>query len=137
MQNTSKFHIGLHVSDINKTIAFYELLFNQAPSKIKTDYAKFELEDPGLVISFSQTGEVQTGFGHMGIRVNSSKEVKVRKSKLEQFINIDLEEKNTICCYAKQDKFWISDPDGYQWEVYYFIEDDNQPLKNSELQTCC
>jgi len=138
MENKSKFHIGLHVSNIEETSAFYSVLFNKPPLKQKSDYVKFELDDPDLVISFSESKDAnQTNFGHMGIRVASSEEVTSIKKSLEALIKIDLEEKNTNCCYARQDKFWVSDPDGYRWEVYHFIKDAQPGDQQQELMGCC
>ena len=137
-----KFHIGLNVTDIQQTVSFYEKLFGAKPVKVEKDYAKFELENPGLVISFIQSENVSSQFGHMGIRVNSQEELKQRKKEVEAQIEIQLEEENTSCCYAIQNKFWVSDPDGYEWEVYHFINDDNkikdeQPKDSKVLVGCC
>ena len=137
-----KFHIGLNVTDIQQTVSFYEKLFGAKPVKVEKDYAKFELENPGLVISFIQSENVSSQFGHMGIRVNSQEELIQRKKEVEPQIEIQLEEENTSCCYAIQNKFWVSDPDGYEWEVYHFINDDNkikdeQPKDSKVLVGCC
>ncbi|MEQ9468851.1 MAG: ArsI/CadI family heavy metal resistance metalloenzyme [Ekhidna sp.] len=139
-----KFHVGLNVSDIEQTTIFYEKLFGQKPVKVEKGYSKFELENPGLVISFIESREAQPRFGHMGIRVNSQEELVAKKGELEALMKIELEEKNTSCCYAVQDKFWVRDPDGYEWEVYHFLKDDDkmggrQSVGESkkELAGCC
>lgn len=138
MNNQTKFHIALHVSDINRTTSFYRDLFGQEPVKIKEDYAKFELDNPGLVISFLQKpDEVQAGFGHLGLRVLSEKELSDKKALIEGKLQIALEEQNTNCCYAHQDKFWVNDPDGYEWEIYYVKEDSGQQEKRHQLSMCC
>jgi len=140
--NQFKFHVGLNVGDIEKTVSFYQKLFGTNPIKVEKDYAKFELENPGLVISFIESNKVSPQFGHMGIRVNSQEELEERKKAIESQIEIQLEENNTSCCYAVQNKFWVSDPDGYEWEVYHFLKDDNK-LKSDqvegqkELVGCC
>ena len=138
-----KFHIGLKVSDISQTVEFYKQLFGQDPVKVKEDYAKFDLDNPGLVISFNESERVSSHFGHLGIRVNSKEELVERKNKIEQHLKITLEEENTSCCYAYQDKFWVTDPDGYEWEVYHFLKDDDKPggreklAEGKELASCC
>ncbi|MEQ8470007.1 MAG: ArsI/CadI family heavy metal resistance metalloenzyme [Marinoscillum sp.] len=138
MQEQIKFHIGLHVSDINKTVEFYQHLFNQAPVKQKVDYAKFELDNPGLVISFMQApAHVSNQFGHLGLRVANQEQLAARKEEVEKFLDIALEEKNTNCCYAQQDKFWVNDPDGYEWEVYHFKKDVEKQDKQFEASPCC
>ena len=139
---TFKFHAGLHVSDIEQTVTFYKKLFKTDPIKVEKDYAKFELDNPGLVISFIQSDKASPQFGHLGIRVNSQEELNQRKKEVESVIEIKLEEKNTSCCYAVQNKFWVNDPDGYEWEVYHFLKDDNKlkgerATDQKELVGCC
>lgn len=139
-----KFHIGLNVSNIDETTIFYKKLFGQEPVKVEKGYSKFELDNPGLVISFIESEKIGPHFGHLGIRVNSIDELAAKKAEIESLITIELEEKNTSCCYALQNKFWVKDPDGYEWEVYHFLKDDdkmggrqteNAPAK--ELAGCC
>ncbi|MEQ9306513.1 MAG: ArsI/CadI family heavy metal resistance metalloenzyme [Marinoscillum sp.] len=138
MQEQIKFHIGLHVSDINHTVEFYKHLFNQEPIKQKSDYAKFELDEPGLVISFIEAPDhVAKGFGHLGLRVSTSAQLAARKQDVESHLEIALEEKNTNCCYAQQDKFWVTDPDGYEWEVYHFKKDVEKSTERVEASPCC
>lgn len=139
-----KFHVGLNVSDIKQTTDFYQRLFGQEPVKVETGYSKFELENPGLVISFIESKNPSPKFGHMGIRVNSRDELDQKKAELESLMKIELEEKNTSCCFAVQDKFWVKDPDGYEWEVYHFLKDDDKmggrqanSEEKSELIGCC
>ncbi|MBV6643919.1 MAG: VOC family protein [Cyclobacteriaceae bacterium] len=135
----NKFHIGLHVSDIERTVVFYQDLFGVEPVKVKTDYAKFELDNPGLVISFIQSPaeNILPLFGHLGLRVNSTQHLRDKKQAIEKRLEIALEEDNTACCYAKQDKFWVNDPDGYAWEVYHFKEDVEQKEKKYSASPCC
>ncbi|WP_258103065.1 ArsI/CadI family heavy metal resistance metalloenzyme [Marinoscillum sp. MHG1-6] len=135
---TSKFHLSLFVSDIDKTIQFYTRLFGFEPVKTKSDYTKFELDNPGLVISFIESGDkVSPQFGHLGFRVSNDAELEKKKSELSQYLEIELEEQNVACCYAKQNKFWVNDPDGYEWEVYHFIEDVEQNEPKYSAAPCC
>lgn len=136
MEKQTKFHIGLHVSDISSTIAFYEKLFNQKPIKTKEDYAKFELENPGLVISFQRSSEVHNQFGHMGYRVADNQRLDEVRERVEGKLPITLEEKEVACCYAVQNKFWVSDPDGHRWEVYFVIE-DTEVNDEAKLESAC
>ncbi len=147
METQFKFHVGLNVTDITLTTSFYKRLFGVEPIKEEKGYAKFELDNPGLVISFIESSKgAHKNFGHMGIRVNSAAELRAKKAEIEKLLSIDLEEKNTSCCYAVQDKFWVRDPDGYEWEVYHFLKDDEQmggrqalaeDEKSKELVGCC
>ena len=105
------------------------------PSKVERNYAKFELEEPAMVLSFlqSQTGknvEWATSGSHFGIRVPTSKEVDERFIDLRASGITLLRERYVACCYALQDKFWANDPDGIRWEVYAFLEDSDHLEKN-------
>lgn len=134
-----KFHLSLFVSDTEESLQFYKKLFGAEPVKVKADYSKFELRDPALVISFIQAPEkVRNDFGHMGFMVNSTAEVEERKSALKALgVEISLEEQEVACCYARQDKFWVNDPDGYEWEVYHFIEDVEKNEEKYAATPCC
>lgn len=136
-----RMHVSLYVSDMEKTITFYDQFFGQAADKVKHKYAKYILSSPALVISFIENAaRVQSNFGHLGIQVETKEEM---ESKLEiartQGI-VSKEEIGTACCYAVQDKFWAADPDGHQWEVYYFHEDVefNDPhYALEDTSACC
>jgi len=134
-------HLSFTVSNLDQTISFYSKLFQTKPSKVKKNYAKFELEDPAMVISFLQSGitskNVEWGISgaHFGIRVNSTEEVNQRYDYLRaQGIPV-LEEADVACCYAVQDKFWANDPDGIRWEIYTFKE-DSESFKQKDSQCC-
>lgn len=130
-----KSHISLNVSDITKTVDFYSKFFKISPTKVKEDYAKFIVEEAGLVISFVQNpSKVQKDFGHLGFVVNTAEALESYLKKMQEN-NIELLlEGNTVCCYAEQDKFWAIDPDGYRWEVYLFIKDVET---EKETNACC
>ena len=141
--NSIKMHSSFYVSDLKRTIQFYNEFFEKEPEKVKTGYAKYILSDPGLVISFIENkNRVQAHFGHMGFMVGSEEELNIRLWKAKGKGLVSKEEKGTNCCYAKQDKFWVTDPDGIQWEVYYFHEDVefNDPAYESAVDSnraCC
>lgn len=133
--------MSLYVTDIAKTISFYNSFFGQEPSKIKPHYAKYTLERPSLIISFVENAErVQQHFGHLGFQVETREELEERLALSRTQELVSKEEIGTACCYAVQDKFWVTDPDGVQWEVYYFHEDAefNDPhYELSDASACC
>ncbi|MEI8014203.1 MAG: glyoxalase/bleomycin resistance/dioxygenase family protein [Nitrospira sp.] len=96
-----RFHIHVGVETLDESIRFYSALFGAEPVKTKTDYAKWLLEDPRVNFAIS-TREKKNGVDHLGIQV---------------------EESQTVCCYARSDKSWIQDPAGIPWEAYRTIED--------------
>ncbi|MEH7097926.1 ArsI/CadI family heavy metal resistance metalloenzyme [Neobacillus vireti] len=129
-------HVGLNVTNLEKSIEFYRNVFEVEPVKIKPDYAKFLLQTPGLNFTLNLRDEV-TGnqVGHFGIQVESTDEVSTHKNRLEaNGIQTQNEEINTTCCYALQDKFWILDPDGNEWEFFYTKSDIDV---NSEKESSC
>jgi catechol 2,3-dioxygenase-like lactoylglutathione lyase family enzyme len=134
-------HVSLYVSDMAKSVSFYSTFFGQEPAKVKPKYAKYVLESPSLIISFVENKDrVQSNFGHLGFQVESLEELETRLTDAKQKALVEREEIGTACCYAKQDKFWVSDPDGVQWEVYYFHADAefNDPhYEMQEAAACC
>ncbi len=135
-----RMHASLYVADIQKTISFYNEFFGQSPAKVKPRYAKYVLTSPSLIISFVENKErVQSNFGHLGFQVETIEELNKRMAAAEARGLVSKKEMGTNCCYAKQDKFWAKDPDGVQWEIYYFHEDAefNDPHYEMEEATAC
>lgn len=124
MNSFPRMHVSLYVADLAKTTKFYNTFFGQAPEKVKPKYAKYILEAPSLVISFIERPErVKSNFGHLGFQVATLEIMKEKLGEMKSHDLVSKEEMGTACCYAIQDKFWVNDPDGHQWEVYYFHED--------------
>lgn len=136
-----RMHVSIYVSDLYKSLDFYTKFFGQGPIKVKPRYAKYVLDKPSLIISFVENkGRVQSNFGHLGFQVETLDELNERMEIATQKKIISKTEIGTNCCYAKQDKFWANDPDGVQWEVYYFHEDAdfNDPhYEMEEASACC
>lgn len=135
-----RMHVSLYVSDIGQTINFYNLFFGKSPDKVREGYVKYILDEPSLIISFVENPDrVKQNFGHLGFQVETIEELNNRLEKAQNAGLITREEIGTNCCYAKQDKFWVNDPDGVQWEVYYFHEDAefNDPHYKLETASAC
>ena len=113
-----RFHIHLRVQDLNQNIQFYETLFGAAPTVVKSDYAKWMLEDPRINFAIS-TGEEDPGIRHLGLQAESNEELHDIYEKMEQAEGNILKEGETTCCYAKSQKSWITDPQGVDWECFY------------------
>lgn len=132
--NTEKrIHMSMLVSDLKKTVRFYEVFLGQPPSKYRSDYAKFEVAEPPLVISFipdAQRAPIpggaasHLGVNHMGVQVKSSDVVMRMKERFVSAGFLADEEVETPCCYAVQTKIWVGDPDGNRWEIYVVTEDN-------------
>jgi catechol 2,3-dioxygenase-like lactoylglutathione lyase family enzyme len=119
-----KFHASLNVSDLDRSIAFYRVLFGLEPAKVKSNYAKFELAEPPLVLSLIPGRPVNGGhLNHAGLRVRTSEELVDIQHRLEAAGVTTRREDGVACCYARQTKFWVTDPDRALWEIYVFHED--------------
>ena len=117
----SRVHVSLDVNDIEESARFYSALFGMTPTKQKPGYAKFDVDEPAINLTLQESRHCcLQGLSHMGIRVNSTDEVLALKQRLEQAGLKTRDEMNTTCCYALQDKIWLTDPTGYRWEVYVF-----------------
>lgn len=129
MSNQLKVHVALNVNNIEESVKFYSSMFGAEPVKLKPGYAKFDVAEPGLNLTLNYNGEVKErgALNHLGIQVNSTEAVLEAKARLEAAGLATFEETNTDCCYALQDKVWITDPNGYRWEVFVVKVGDTKP----------
>lgn len=140
---STKFHLSLNVNDLGRSIGFLRALLGVEPSKRRGDYAKFELDDPPLVLSlqphrFSGRGALN----HLGFRMPDSAALVEAQRRLEAAGIETRREEGVECCYARQTKFWATDPDGTLWEVYVFEGDiehrgQGQTLEVVSPAACC
>src|SRR5688572_6282339 len=101
-----RMHVSLYVSDLQKSVEFYNSFFGVEPNKVKPHYAKYILEEPSLIISFVENKDrVQENFGHLGFQVESVEDMNLRLWEAKKKNLVAKEEIGTACCYAKQDKF--------------------------------
>lgn len=133
-----RFHVHLHVSDLDKNIGFYSALFNQPPTRTEGDYAKWMLEDPPVNFAISTRGTTP-GLDHLGFQVGSTEELAELKSQAQAADMALLDEGETTCCYARSDKYWITDPQGVAWEQFHTL--DNIPVFSESApasgSACC
>lgn len=127
-------HVAINVKNLDQSIQFYTNLFGVDPVKVKPGYAKFDLEQPALNFTLNEGGEITGGINHLGIQVSSTQDVLDAKTRLQKAGLATFDEMNAKCCYARQDKIWITSPDGHNWEVFTVLEDVEQ---NDEPTTCC
>ena len=118
------FHTGLNVSDLEKSVRFYETLFGAPASRHYGDYARFEIQDPPLALALYPSPQAPGGaLNHLGLRYRTSKELVQIQRRLEQ-AGIPTQRQNDVeCCYSRQTKFWVTDPDRNLWEIYTLHED--------------
>ncbi|MFQ4143130.1 ArsI/CadI family heavy metal resistance metalloenzyme [Chlorogloeopsis sp. ULAP02] len=129
---TLKTHVALKVTNLEKSIEFYQAMFGVEPMKHKVDYAKFDIASPPLNLTLNLATSVVSGgaLSHLGVQVESTEDVKAAIKRFgDAGLNLFTEE-NTDCCYALQDKVWVTDPDGNQWEVFVVKVADTTPEQN-------
>jgi predicted lactoylglutathione lyase len=112
-----RFHVHVAVDDLKRSIGFYSALFAAEPSVIKTDYAKWMLDDPRVNFAISTRGR-RVGLDHLGIQAESRDELKEIYVQLHKAGGSVFEQGQTNCCYAKSEKSWIDDPSGIAWETF-------------------
>jgi catechol 2,3-dioxygenase-like lactoylglutathione lyase family enzyme len=115
-----RFHVHVAVPNLRAGIHFYSTLFGAEPSVRKDDYAKWMLDEPRLNFAISQRGAA-TGINHLGIQVDSDDELEALHANLEAADASVVAEKGANCCYARSDKYWITDPAGIAWESFHTL----------------
>src|SRR5262245_51204010 len=119
-----RFHIGLHVSDLNRAVRFYRTLFALEPAKHLEDYAKFEVATPPLVLALYPSPQIPGGaLNHVGLRYPDSAALVEVQRRLEEAGIRTQRQEGVECCYARQTKFWVTDRDRTLWEIYTLQED--------------
>jgi catechol 2,3-dioxygenase-like lactoylglutathione lyase family enzyme len=115
-----RFHIHVSVSDLPRSIRFYSRLFGAEPSRVEVDYAKWMLDDPRINFAIS-THRQPLGVNHLGIQVDYGDELGEMQAQLLAADAQMVEEKDQACCYARSDKYWVTDPTGIAWETFHTL----------------
>jgi hypothetical protein len=137
-----RFHVHVHVKDLAQNIAFYSAMFDQQPARTETDYAKWMLTDPPVNFAISTRGDAP-GVDHLGIQVDQAEELAALKASATRADMTLLDEGPTSCCYARSDKYWLTDPQGIAWEQFHTL--DSIPVfsetkaapDDGAAQACC
>jgi len=134
----SRVQLALRVADLEESIKFYSQLFDAEPAKRRPGYANFAITEPPLklVLIEGQAGE-ETRMDHLGVEVASTDDVAQATDRLKTAGLATFEENDTSCCYALQDKVWVTGPGKEPWEVYVVKADTNDMLKVTDTSTCC
>ena len=142
-----RLHLHVGVPDLAQSISFYETLFGAPPSVVKSDYAKWMLDDPRVNFAISQRDRAP-GLDHVGIQVDSRADLATLSARLKAAGETTFDQDAATCCYAKSDKSWVSDPAGLRWETFFtfgeatrYGEDDVPQLEAAGSacanQGCC
>ena len=149
MSDAPKVHVHMTVSNLETSRAFYERFLGTPPVKVKPGYVKFlpAFGPLNLALSEGRPAQGQGAVNHMGVQVED-RDIVVRELTRVKAAGLPVREEFSVdCCHANQDKFWVSDPDGVEWEVYVLnhdIEDDHEvgaprsrPLPMAKVGACC
>ncbi|WP_076999043.1 ArsI/CadI family heavy metal resistance metalloenzyme [Variovorax sp. KK3] len=138
-----RFHVHLHVDDSGKSVAFYSKLFATEPARIEADYAKWMLDDPRVNFAISTRGS-DRGVDHLGFQAEDEAELAELKARAQSADQTLLDEGETVCCYARSEKHWVTDPQGIAWEHYRTLEraeiyGESRPAAAAEVTggACC
>jgi hypothetical protein len=134
-----RFHVHLHVDDLQASIAFYSQLFAAQPTRIEADYAKWMLDDPRVNFAISTRGN-KAGLDHLGFQTDTAEELETLKQASENAELATIDEGETTCCYARSEKHWIVDPQGIPWEHFHSLGDIavfNEQKHATEGSACC
>ncbi len=134
-----RFHVHLHVDDLQASIGFYSRLFSAQPARIEADYAKWMLEDPRVNFAISTRGS-RPGLDHLGFQTDSTEELDNLKQAAGSAEMALIDEGATTCCYARSEKHWIIDPQGIPWEHFHTLGNIavfNEQQQATESGACC
>ena len=115
-----RFHVHVAVDDLEANIRFYSTVFGTPPTVSKPDYAKWMIEEPRINFAISNRG-AKPGLDHLGFQVDSNEELGELRQKVADAEIAALDQPQSECCYARSDKYWITDPQGIAWETYHTL----------------
>jgi catechol 2,3-dioxygenase-like lactoylglutathione lyase family enzyme len=128
-----KAHVALNVRSVERSLEFYRKMLGIEPSKVRAGYAKFDVANPPLNLTLNEGQFKESGaLSHMGLQVAETDDVRAMREKWAQAGLLTRDEMQTNCCYALQDKTWVQDPDGNEWEVFVVLQDNL-----AETSLCC
>ena len=119
---TSRVQLALNVSDIDQAVKFYEQLFQTAPAKREPGYANFAIQDPPLKLVLIENAGAASRLNHLGVEVFDPRDVAAANERLAGHGLRVVAEDAVDCCYAVQNKIWVTDPDGAPWETYTVLQ---------------
>lgn len=137
-----KMHVALNTPRFDESVRFYRTFLGLEPVKLKPGYAKFDVPDPALNLTLNAARGIDSpgALNHLGIQVASTEAVRAAADRLKAQGMATFEEENTDCCYALQDKVWVTDPNGYRWEVFVVKVGDTSTTSTTvptSTDACC
>ena len=135
---SSRLQLALNVNDIDEAVAFYSKLFGAEPAKRRPGYANFAIAQPPLKLVLLENPGQGGSLNHLGIEVPDTDTVEAEQARLAKAGFASVDERDTVCCYARQDKFWVQGtPNGERWEVYTVLADSPTFYGDGTSADCC
>lgn len=140
-----RFHVHVAVGNLDESIRFYSAMFGTQPSVTKPDYAKWMLEDPRINFAISTRSSAR-GINHLGFQADTDDELESIHANIRQADSSIVEEKGVSCCYARSDKYWVTDPTGIAWEsfrslgsvpLYNGVDEMSETSCGTDATRCC
>ena len=116
-----RFHVHVAVDDLAANIRFYSTVFGLPPTVEKNDYAKWMLDDPRVNFAISSRG-LKAGLDHLGLQVETDEELTQMRGQVGKAKIAAQDQAGASCCYARSDKYWITDPQGIAWETFHTLD---------------
>jgi len=139
MTTVLKPHISINVRNVERSVAFYTKMLGIEPAKVRTGYAKFDVQNPPLNLAMNEVPSL-AGAGalsHLGLQVASTDDVLAFRQRWAEAGLVTRDEMQTDCCYATQDKTWVKDPDGNAWEAFVVLKDNLPETAATSKSACC
>jgi catechol 2,3-dioxygenase-like lactoylglutathione lyase family enzyme len=134
----SRVQLAINVDDLEESIAFYAKLFDTRPAKVRPGYANFAIAEPPLKLVLIENAGQGGSINHLGVEVEDVETVDAIQNRLAATGLASVDERDTTCCYAKQDKFWVQGtPNGEAWEVYTVLADSPTFGTDEGAGVCC
>ena len=140
---TGRIQLAINVDDLAESIAFYSKLFGAEPAKVRPGYANFAIADPPLKLVLMENRGQGGSLNHLGVEVADTGAVDAEQQRLAEAGLASIDERDTTCCYARQNKFWVEGtPNGERWEIYAVLEDSptfwgQNGGQSASAGTCC
>lgn len=134
-----KAHVSINVRNVERSVDFYRRMLGIEPARVRTGYAKFDVQNPPLNLALNEVpGLAAAGaLSHLGLQVGSTEDVLALRARWAEAGLLTRDEMQTDCCYATQDKTWVHDPDGNEWEAFVVLKDNLPEVEHAAATSCC
>jgi catechol 2,3-dioxygenase-like lactoylglutathione lyase family enzyme len=134
-----KAHVSINVRNVERSVDFYRKMLGIEPSKVRTGYAKFDVQNPPLNLALNEVPNLSEAgaLSHLGLQVSSTEDVLAIRTRWAEAGLLTRDEMQTDCCYATQDKTWVHDPDGNEWEAFVVLKDNFPEVTSAAATSCC